>query len=121
MDLGTFYDSLFLMPPNYGVLLETTPVVGVCSWRGIYAEASLDSRYGAEALPVWRLLEDIEVTFSGKAHEGWKGGEFFYDRSTRLWADPEGECIGYFPVGLLVCNRDQTVVVRKSHRDPYNL
>lgn len=121
MDLGTFYDSLVLMPGDYTVKIGLDAVVGVCSWRGIYAEASLDSVYKAEPVTVSQLVLEIERLFEGEPRTGWKGGDFVYCEGTRLWADPEGECCGYYPAGLTVDTRGRIVQVVTCHRDPYNL
>lgn len=77
---------------NYSKHPRITPG-GICSWRGSYRLASLVPGEGTVLVRDFAamLKHSLEVS-----HQGWKGGDYWFDTSTDIWFSPEGSshCIG---------------------------
>lgn len=58
------------------------------SWRGIYAEASFRP---ALNVPVKDMRAEVEKAMSGEVFQGWKGGDFTYDKHTTAHLDDLGD------------------------------
>lgn len=118
MLLGEFRDLLAEADPSWPVLFDSgSPVGRVVSWRGVYAEASLDT--GDEPRAAGDLLAEVERVLAGEKRQGWKGGDYSYYRTTPLWADPDGEWNGRIPVGLRTDLPRQVVVTTALVPDEY--
>lgn len=114
MTLGDLIDTLENMPATAMVRMDfgTIPT-HLCSWRGVYAELTLDSeppagRYGnrpVEPLTVSQLLLDVQSAV-GKSFQGYKGGDFVMDRHTPVWADEWGDYTRRVLTGVVVIDGD---------------
>ncbi len=91
MTLGELIDTLAALPATAEVRFDfgTVPTQFV-SWRGDYAELSLDSAVGG-AISVAALLVLAQKAVGG-TFRGWKGGRYTMSRSTPVWADFWGDC-----------------------------
>lgn len=99
MRLGEFRDALAKEPQDWPVVFEGGGAVGrVASWRGVYAQATLE--HGSEPRTVAEVLEEVESLLSGEIRHGYKGGDFTFDRGTPLWADDYGRVEYRVPVGI---------------------
>ena len=100
MMLGEFRELLSHCPTDLPVYFDEsdTPVGGIISWRGLYSQASLDT--GREPRTASDLLKEVDAVLAGDQRQGWKGGDYTYDESTALWADPAGDCPGRMPVSV---------------------
>lgn len=68
---------------------------GLISWRGVYAEASLDWSDDDLDMTVEQLLSRVSgVLDLNQPLQGYKGGDFFMDGDTPVWADPYGKYNG---------------------------
>lgn len=124
--LGELIDTLKAHDPDLPVLMDGATGLGFVSWRGVYAEVSIthgstrvgsgmeaNREYGftfteptgderiAPATTVGELLAAADAV-DGGVLEGYKGGAYWMDRSTTLWADPYGECPGSYVNGVTV-------------------
>lgn len=110
MRLGDLIDTLETMPHDAPVRFDDgRNPTKLCSWRGIYAELTLDS--GAPEPPkVRELLEDARAA-DGKEFQGYKGGDFVMTRHTPVWADGWGE---YIAIGISGIVRENGYVVIKT-------
>jgi hypothetical protein len=99
MLLGEFRDLLDREKDDAPVMFDTGQPVGhVISWRGVYAEASLDT--GQKPRTVSDLRKEIDRVLAGEERTAWKGGEYSYARTTPLWADKAGDYDGRVPTGV---------------------
>lgn len=74
---------------NFGA--PTLPT-GIESWRGDYSEASItfgESSIRDEEITVEGFIAMIDDALS-KTHYGYKGGEYYFDRDTRVWIAEHG-------------------------------
>lgn len=96
MRLGDLIDLLRSVPPQWGVEFSdgTTPHEFI-SWRGVYAQLSLDT---GDPLTVGELLAKAEAA-NGGTFTGYKGGDFTMGLGTPVWADPWGSAAGRGIVG----------------------
>lgn len=97
MTIGEVIDALETAGPAVRVVFDFGGVVPstVESWRGIYAEAALGfagGDYSSNANPTAAgLLEVLRAAIErGNVFDGWKGGEYQYDRDTPLHVDNRG-------------------------------
>jgi hypothetical protein len=96
MTLGDLIETLASMPADYKVRFDNGRVpTELCSWRGVYAELTLDSDGGDARMFVGDLLKNAEEAV-GKTFQGYKGGDYTMSRETPVWADEYGDygCIG---------------------------
>lgn len=98
MTIGELIDKL--QPAKSDVIVKfdfggTSPTK-ICSWRGNYAEASLeftDGTYGSHYTTVEELLAELNAAISNRVtFSGWKGGDYHYCRETQLHIDNHGNC-----------------------------
>ena len=117
MVLGEWIDTLAALPADYLVEMDTGNLpTRLCSWRGVYAELTLDSeppagRYGnrpVEPRTVAALLKDARAA-DGKTFEGYKGGDYAMSLTTPIWADEWGDYSRRIVTGVAM--RDTRVVV----------
>ena len=63
------------------------------SWRGAYRLPALG--YGGDTcITVEMLISEIELSISGKIYEGWKGGDYVFNRSQTLHVANPGQSDG---------------------------
>lgn len=120
MNLSTYTDTLASLPPDLPVFFDNGhPAAKLISWRGDYAQLSLDiaDRYNADAdaSTVAALLADAYDANYGD-FQGYKGGTYTMRPSTTVWADPYGECDGWGIAGLSV-EGNQVVITRVDLED----
>lgn len=77
---------------DFGSAIPTS----IDSWRGSYAEAALGYRLtGYDATehfgskPLSELIAELK-NVNNRSYEGWKGGDFYYDKDTPLWVANSG-------------------------------
>lgn len=96
MTIGEVIDALATAKPDVRVVFDFGGVVPtrVASWRGIYAEAALGFEggdYSANANPTaGTLLANLRESIDGRTFDGWKGGDYRFDRDTPLHIDNRG-------------------------------
>lgn len=118
MTLGEWIDTLTMLHHDAEVVMDCGTVpVGLASWRGVYAELTLDSRTDAEAITVKELLRDATEAV-GTTFQGYKGGAFTMDRSTPVWADEWGEYRGRMLLGV-VASGDKIVLKTMVRPEEY--
>lgn len=73
-----------LEPKEVRFDFEYLAPTGICSWRGIYSEASLT--FGeSNGLNLEQLLGELKATINGKVFEGYKGGDYTFSKDTPVW------------------------------------
>lgn len=118
MRLGEFRVLLAKEPADWPVTFGTgTPVGGIGSWRGVYAQATLYQ--GRKPMTVGELLAEVDAVLAGDPRTGWKGGDFTYDDGTPLWADDLGDCNYRIPVALRSDVGRRVMVVTSTVPDEY--
>lgn len=73
---------------------ENRPVSHLISWRGVYAELSLDSNHDGKAVKTGELLENCRTAI-GKEFTGYKGGEFVMSEHSLVYADEYSTASGF--------------------------
>ena len=63
------------------------------SWRGDYKLPALGYG-GGTCITVATLISELELSISGKIYEGWKGGDYRFNRSQTLHVANPGQCDG---------------------------
>lgn len=112
MRLADWIEALEKVPATADVMFDDGTSVGrLTSWRGVYAQLSIDTHRG-EPFTAIELLKDARDA-DGGTFTGWKGGDYTMDLSTPVWADEEGTCPGRIP--LAVDEIDGRVVVRTGY------
>lgn len=98
--------ALETVPPDWTCWLKTAPnedmvpVRGLISWRGVYAQASVDWVAGGDAAVfVDVLLGQVAAALDGVPLQGYKGGDYVMDGETPVWADPYGMYNGRIVTG----------------------
>ena len=80
-DASVYYDFALTNPTT------------VESWRGDYSLPALG--YGGDTcITVEMLISEIELSVSGKIYEGWKGGDYVFNRSQTLHVANPGKSDG---------------------------
>ncbi len=96
LSLGGLRDALRECGPEAPLMFAGTDLpawwAGITSWRGIYAEPSVE--YSGRPSTVAEALRDIDETLCGRVFYGWKGGEFQYGEHDPLHVDNEGDYTG---------------------------
>jgi len=89
MNLGQLIDALKAVPDKS----RTVPkgFKNPHSWRGIYAELAFEP---ADNVTIEAMLKDAESAI-GPTFQGWKGGDYTYDRETPVHISKEGESYDY--------------------------
>lgn len=118
MILGELIDSLAGLdsskPP---VLSDGNMPLKLESWRGVYAQLSIDYCDPSAPQPAWRdtspmtvgrLLEQARAA-DGGTFEGYKGGQHTMSRETAVWISRHGDYEHKIPVGFV--EREGTVVM----------
>ena len=59
------------------------------SWRGSYSEPSCGDDLTGSALPLYKVIEQVEK-FTGSLQDGYKGGLYTMRGESGLWADDYG-------------------------------
>jgi hypothetical protein len=91
MVLKDLIDTLSALPADAEVVMDCGTVpTRLMSWRGKYADLTLDHRGGSSGPSVAVLLDDAQQAI-GKTFEGYKGGEYEMRSDTPVWADPYGD------------------------------
>lgn len=116
--LGELIDSMKRCKKDASVIFDFGGAVptGIDSWRGVYAELSLQwggGRYGDDYPKVSDVLEILSAAV-GKTYTGWKGGEYRMDRDTPVWVDNRGCWTKTAIVG--VSDEDYIVVLQTERR-----
>ena len=110
MRLGSWIETLDALPKAARVELDNGKVpTRLCSWRGVYAELTLDSDVNGEPITVRELLKDARAAV-GKTFTGYKGGDYAMNEHTPVWADEYGDCDYTGIVGVRV-EGERVVVV----------
>lgn len=118
MKLGDWIEELEALPPDAVVQFDDgTYPDHLCSWRGRYAELTLDTFMGGDKFAPRRVSDLLANAREavGKTFEGYKGGDFTMDQSTTVWADPYGEYRGWIIIGVEMGRGDlvDRVIVKK--------
>jgi hypothetical protein len=117
MILKDLIRTLELAPADADIRLDNgCPPGEFMSWRGNYAELSLDP-HGTEDRTVGELLAAARACI-GSTFTGYKGGEYTMSEHTEVWADEYGTCPGRKPVGIRF-DVDGVVLVTRVE-DPYS-
>lgn len=104
MTLGELHAELAKMPPRAEVLIQLRPGADKWGWlgeidsyRGYYKDAMLetDGHPGSVA----GFLTTIELAI-GEYFTGYKGGEYYFDESTPVWADEYSLASGHMVTGV---------------------
>jgi hypothetical protein len=104
MTLKDWIDTLSALKPDLEVVMDDGRYpTKLVSWRGVYAELTLDSRRGSSPPTVAFLLEDAQAA-NGKTFEGYKGGDYTMGLHTPVWADEWGDYAGRMLLGAKVEN-----------------
>lgn len=73
----------------------------VQSWRGVYARPALGYSSRPEVNPtVADLIKELELATNGQLYEGWKGGEYSYDKNMLLHIANPGTSEDYVITGI---------------------
>lgn len=96
LTLGELIDLLTVLPSDHMI----SPLTNPHSYRGYYSDLAFEPPFDEEE--VMTVEEALQVcdhcllnTFTG-----WKGGDFRFDRDTRLWVSTPGSCSGQMVTGL---------------------
>lgn len=125
--LASFAATLAALDPDLPIELDGKSGLNMHSWRGYYAEPSIDhgrSRFAAEwrtntdygfafeeatkhltfepAETVGQMLRVVEAVRAGAGLNGWKGGVYTAAESATVYADEEGCCPGRIVLGIEV-------------------
>lgn len=117
MKLADWISTLEALPATANVEFDNgkTPT-RLCSWRGVYAELTLDSDGQAPPITVKKLLKDARAAV-GKTFYGYKGGEYLMHEHTPVWADEYGD---YACIGLMGARvEDGTVILTTADLSDY--
>ena len=110
MTLGELYEVLSKCPLDKTVVFDTGHTTGVfSSWRGVYAEISLEPS-DDDSLTTGDLLQQTTEVLSGQMFTAYKGGTYMYTSSTPIWNDAWGECTERGVVGWTI-ESDQLVLM----------
>lgn len=99
MILSELQAVLAAAEPSWPVHVEVEGERKYCghliSWRGVYAECSLDwDDEDYSQMTVQKLKAQVDDALAGHPLEGYKGGDFVMDGDTPVWADPYGKYNG---------------------------
>lgn len=109
MRLGELIDTLATLPADAEVKFDHGKIPDrLCSWRGVYAELTLDSDTDGKTT-VSALLRDA-LQAVGKTFTGYKGGDYVMSRDTPVWADEYGDYEGRMLLGAVLSG--DTVVLK---------
>ena len=112
LTLGQFTDALLGFPRDAEVRMDDgTYPTQLRSWRGDYAQLTLDHRGASSGPPVQAMLEDA-LAADGGAFEGYKGGTYTMRDYTPVWADAWGDYDRRAVAGLDL--REGVVVVKTA-------
>jgi len=107
--IKAFDEALAQFHEDYEVWFDDgNPAGRIISWRGIYAEASLDHGHIPQTpdsgrpnvATVKKLRAQIQDLYNGSTLEGYKGGEFHMWEHTGIWADEYGMASEYAIMSL---------------------
>lgn len=102
MTLGQLKKALQRQPLTAQCVFDFchSPVIGCGSWRGSYAEPSLNpGGKGDDRTTVAEVLEFIESLLT-ESHTGYKGGEYRYTADQEVRVDPYGHCSDTVVIGV---------------------
>lgn len=117
MRLGDLIATLEALPQDAPVRFPDGQVPnGLCSWRGVYAELTIDRAPAGETETIGEMLADARDAV-GKTFQGYKGGDFLMDETTPVWADGWGDCNHIAPAGFAI--NDGLVVIATSDLSDY--
>jgi hypothetical protein len=117
--IKAFDEELSKFGDDYEVWFDDgNPAGRIISWRGIYAEASLDHGHIPQTpnsgtlniATVKKLRAQIQDLYNGSTLEGYKGGEFRMSDYTDIWADEYGMASQY-AIQSLTFDFDTTKVI----------
>ena len=108
--LGELRELLEAAPKNAPVKVQWCEELrgygGLESYRGYYSDLSINIEGGTS--DVQEVLNDLNQA-DGDMFTGYKGGEYFMDSSTLLWADFYSCCSGQGVTGII--EHDGVVVI----------
>lgn len=64
------------------------------SWRGVYSELTLNPANNYKPKLLGDFIVDLKASIRGKKFYGYKGGEYYMNIDTPVWADPSGTYAG---------------------------
>ncbi len=141
LHLGEFIDTLAALPADMPVQMRGETGLGFVSWRGVYAEPSLDHGWTTFGLDIGEMMfQGFTYTDAGDHDRrepantvgellavakdlaaggnlcGYKGGWYPMHRGSPLHADPYGECPGS---GVIAVKVSDGVAVIEVHERTY--
>lgn len=112
--IGQFHEALKPLDENVTLYFEDESSVGdIISWRGVYAEATLDHGITRSPVTVRDMREQIDNLMNGCTLTGYKGGEFMMRAHTNIWADEYGRCDYIAIKGLSIDEENGRVIVHR--------
>jgi hypothetical protein len=109
MRLKEYVDTLSLMPLKMPVKFANGDNVGpLTTWRGDYRKVTIPV-CDYTVMSVAELLVDAAEVMNGREMIGYKGGEFYMNENTPVYADDYGQCTYEVPAGIVVAG--DTVII----------